>query len=261
MKFKKLTKKNYYQTNNGWLTNSKINDWLKDKCYFYRKNILGTVPPKKTDAMLIGSAVDEWLTKGRKSFDKKYKLVSRRTSGNDYELNQTQYDHIVKMCEKIEIQDAYKSLKKHKKQVILSYPLELGRHFAGIAGMPDFLKINGNHANIVDLKTSAEMDSINKYHWHCENFGYYRQAAMYSLLVYLNYPEITDIICNHLVVEKDSDGIYNVFTYILSDDRIKFEINKILNTLPEVAHETKFAARNASWFDAVTIGGMEKYES
>lgn len=260
MKLKKLTKKNYYQTNNGWLTNSKINDWLKDKDFFFRKHIAGEIPPKKTDSMLIGSAVDEWLTKGRKSFDKKYKLVSRRTTGNDNELNNTQFEHVIKMCQKIESQDAYKALKKHKKQVILSYPLNLGKHFVGIAGTPDFLKIDGAKANIVDLKTSAEMDSVNKYHWHCENFGYYRQAGMYSLLVHLNYPEITDIICNHLVVEKDSDGIYNVFTYILSDDRVKFEMDKILNILPEVAQETKFAPKNASWFDAVTIGGMEKYD-
>ena len=60
----KINAKNYYSVN-GYLSNSKIGDWLRDPYYFYQKHVLGTIPNKQTAAMLIGNAVDEWLTGSR----------------------------------------------------------------------------------------------------------------------------------------------------------------------------------------------------
>ena len=252
-----LKKSNYFSPNNGWLTNSKINDWLKDKQFFYQKHILGTISPKRTDDMLIGLAVDEWLTKSEKSFDKKYSLVKRRNKDNENELNETQFDKISKICMKVEKQSAYKAIKKAKKQKILTMPLNLGKHFKGIAGIPDFLIVNGQQASIIDLKTAQRAASPQMYHWHCEEYGYYRQMAMYGLLVMYNYPEVEQVSYQHLVVEKDTDGIYSVYTYILADDRVRQEMNNLIdNTLPAIAREKDFKSNIASWEDARVIGSL-----
>ena len=77
MKYKRITKANYFKAANGVLSTSKIKDYLLDPNYFYRKHVLGEFPPKITDALIMGSAIDLWLTD---SYEKFNKIISKGTS-------------------------------------------------------------------------------------------------------------------------------------------------------------------------------------
>jgi uncharacterized protein YfkK (UPF0435 family) len=253
-----LTKNNYFSIENKYISNSRINDWLKDKNYFYKKHITGEIENKKTTPMLIGSAVDTWLTGCRKDFENQYIVVSRRNLKNPpiriTELTQTQYNEIVSICESVERQDAYKEMKDHQTQQILTMPMDLGK-FEGLCGIPDWFSIKGDKAVITDLKTAEQAKSAIKYHYHCLDYGYYRQMAVYDLLIRHNYPEVKEIEHRHLVVEKDSDDVNKVYTFILSAERVNMEKENILtNILPDIKKETEFAPSNIKWEDAVVIG-------
>jgi hypothetical protein len=253
----KLTKSNYYSLTNKYISNSKLGDFIKDKNYFYQKHIAGTIPHEVTDPMIIGSAVDTWLTQGEKKFREDYILVSRRSDKDgDYEhqLNPTMYAKIEKMCRRVESQDAYKQLKGSKRQVILQKDIPLGQ-FEGICGMVDFLKIKDDVAYIIDLKTSETIDT-KKYHYHALSYNYYRQMAFYTLLVKHTYPEVQEVVCRHLVVEKDPNEIYTCRTFILSNERIEEEIDFINLKLNEIQLETKWLPNNCSWDQAETIGAL-----
>lgn len=253
----KLTRANYYSLTNKYISNSKLGDFLKDKNYFYQKHIAGTIPHETTDPMIIGSAVDTWLTGGEKKFREDYILVSRRSDKDgDYEhqLNPTMYAKIEKMCRKVESQDAYKKLRGYKRQVILTKDEVLGQ-FTGICGMIDFLKIKDGVANIVDLKTSETIDQ-KKYHYHALSYNYYRQMAMYDFLVRANFPEVKVVNHLHLVVEKDSNEIYTCQTFILSNNRIASEIEYIATVLEQISKETKWLPNNTSWDKAIEIGAL-----
>lgn len=257
----KLNKNNYYSANNKYITNSKLGDYLKDKRYFYEKHVLGKVETEPSDAMLIGKAVDCYLMEGSEEFKKKYVPVLRRNLKDppkDYtEINATMYEDIVKMSERIMSQTAFKELKGYKKQQILQVDMPLGDIFYGIAGTPDWLKMSkdANHCVIVDLKTTQSIDP-NKYYWHCLSYGYFRQQAMYQMLVEKVHG-ITNFKSYHLVMEKDTDKIYNCQVFELDQNKINEEKVFINTLLAEIAQEKLYLPGDTSFVKAYPLGGVE----
>lgn len=256
------TKEEYFTIKNRYLSNSRIGDWLKDKEYFKKRHITGEIESKKSDEFLIGSATDEWLTNSRKSFESKYICVSRRSlknpPANIIELNNSQYSEVVEICESVERQDAYKELKDHQKQQILSMTMDLGTYWVGLAGIPDYFKVDGKNGIITDLKTVEQAKNAVKYHYRCLDYRYYSQAAVYSILLKHNFKEVENIVCRHISVEKDQNHIHHVYTFILDAERIEMEKENILtNILPEIAKEKLFLPSNTSWKEARTIGGID----
>ena len=253
----------YFTIKNRYLSNSRIGDFIKDKHYFYQKHIEGSVEQRRTDAMLIGGAVDCWLTKGRKCFEGEYIVVSRRNLKspplNVIELNQTQMEEITRICVNVEAQDAFKALAGHNTQQILTMPMDLGTHFVGLCGIPDWFKVDGKTAVITDLKTAERADNVVKYFYHCLDYSYFRQAAIYAILVKYNFKEVENVTFRHITVQKDSDHIYKVFTFILDAERIAMERENVLtNILPAIAQEKEFKPSNVKWSDAQIIGSLNE---
>jgi hypothetical protein len=260
-----LTKQNYFTTENKFISNSRIGDFLKDKHYFYQKHITGEIENKKTIPMLVGGAVDTWLTRGKDAFLKEYNILPPKTKRNlknppigIIELTQAQGEEIISICKSVESQDAFKELADHEKQRILTMDMDLGL-FKGICGVPDFFKIDGKTAILTDLKTAERADSPIKYYYHCLDYSYFRQAAFYKILLRYNFKEVEKITFRHLTVQKDVDQIHKVYTFILDDERISMEEENILtNILPEIAKEKDFLPNNVKWSDARTIGSINE---
>lgn len=251
----KLTQKNYYTNKNRYLSNSKISDWLKSKEYFYKRHITGEIVKKETKALFVGKACDLWLTKSRKAFEKKYIQVKRKSKNPPtgiIELSESVYKEIVGICESVEKTTAHKEFKKGRKQVILQMDMKIGL-FDGLCGIPDSLHIDKKtgKAIIDDLKTAKNVDK-KKYYYHALEYGYFRQQAMYQILLE-NTLGITDVISRHLVVEKDSDGIYKVKTYILDQEKINEEKKKLWKIIDNIAKEKKFKDPDVSFKDAEVL--------
>lgn len=247
----KLTHTNYFTNANRYLSNSKISDYLKSKEFFYRKHILGTVEKKETPALIIGKAVDLWLTKSRQHFEKLYIRMEKKNSKLDAKLIQLtarEYDEVVGICEAVEKTKAYKQIKKYKKQQILQHEEKIGL-FDGLCGVPDFYKIDelGN-CIIVDLKTSVTNDT-KKYFYHAKDYGYFRQQAMYQMLLKMIHPEINSIESRHIVVEKDPDKIYKVKTFRLDQDEINKCLEKVFEIIEEIKAEKKWKDKDTTWED------------
>lgn len=252
---KKITNNNYYNQDK-YLSNSKISDYLKDKHYFYRKHILGEIKQEITIPLVKGSAVDTWLTRGEMAFRRDYKVVTARSAKNGdmrWQINEPMYKQIVNICQNVQATDAYKDLKDFKTQQVIQFDIKIGL-FKGLKGIPDWFKIDGNKCIIVDLKTSNTADPV-KYHYHCLDYGYYRQAATYAYILSLNHPELDTFTFRHLVAEKDSDDINNVYTFELDTERVFMEKDNLVdNILPAIASEKKFPKHNCSWEFPTVIG-------
>ena len=71
----------YAERNAGWITASKLKAFDENEIYAKYEYIDLQPPPvtEETDAMLIGTAVDDVLTRGEKYFEASYKVMAKRT--------------------------------------------------------------------------------------------------------------------------------------------------------------------------------------
>ena len=262
----KLTHQNYFSTENKYLSNSKISDWKKgDKQFFYKKHISHEIKKTVTDPMIIGSAVDCYLTEGKEAFNEKYIIVNKRSRKNitiwENQLNQAMYDQIETMCEKLIDTRVYKDIQKdYFAQEVLYDDMDIGV-FKGLSGIPDWYKIIENDKEIIleviDLKTTKSAN-IFKYHYSCLDLNYYTQQAMYQMLLEKKYFKDTKkkVIFDsiHLVLEKDSDNIFNSFLFRLNQERIEKEKVEIMKTIEEIKNEKDFKTPSLNWSNIREIG-------
>ena len=254
-KLNKLSQDNYYTKQNKYLSNSKISDFLKDKCYFKDLHLDNTKSKEVTDAMIVGKAVDCWLTSGVNEFVSKYTLVDRSSKKDDeyeYRLNESMHEQITGICRAVEATDAYKDIidKKYKSQQIFSIDMELG-NFKGLCGIPDWYRIDKSRTCfIIDLKTTADADP-KKYYYHCKEYGYFRQAAMYRRLIRGKYKNIKEFINLHLVVEKGE--INHVFAYELDNAEVVEAGEYLHEIIEQIKEEKDFLSPNPKWEERITI--------
>jgi hypothetical protein len=245
----KLTAANYFTLKNRYLSNSKVNAYLKDKEYFKKLYITGEIKKEPTAALLIGSAVDSIVTGGWKEFNKKFCQVDRRKEQvpkGKINLTNGQNQEAVGLANKLLSQPA------------IQIDMPINADFIGVCGVVDFLDINGNVATITDLKTAAKVENTWKWYWHCKEYGYIQQLAWYGMLVKHNHPEVTKINYRHIVAEKDSDDIYRCFTFIFDDALVQIEENKILHEyLPQISAETEYKSPLCTWSNFQLIDGHQ----
>ena len=161
------------------------------------------------------------------------------------QLNDTMYSKIMDIVDGVKRQEIWQDLKKRewKKQVVLQH------NKMGICGMIDFLKIDGKHATIVDLKTANNAEP-KKYFYHCLDYGYFLQMAFYRTLVGLNYPEVSSFDCYHLTVEKE---LYNCSLFKFDSRLIDGWVQVMCNTLEEMKQTTDFSPKSVGWQDEILI--------
>lgn len=251
---KQLTHKNYYSKDNNYISSSKMKVFIKDKS-LYRRRYIDWEPQEMTDALIIGSAVDAILTGGQKELEKRFTIVSRRSTKEDnddkrIQINPTMAEKIMGISGSVMRQDIWKDLKQKKwqKQVILKDDK------LKICGMLDFLLVDkvNNKAIIVDLKTSNTIEP-KKYYWHAMDYGYPLQMAFYKRLVKSSYPDIKQVECYHLVVEKDSDELYDCALFQFEDEMLDYYDEVITRTLKEMSEEKDYLPKNIGWKDKVHL--------
>lgn len=250
----KLTKRTYFSTANQYLTNSRLGDYEECPEYFYKRHVTGEITKEETRPLIIGSAIDTYLTEGKAKFEKKYVPVARRSKDvpkGIIQLTMGEYGEVISLVEKVQKQKAYKELRGHKRQVLLKHDMPIGL-FKGTAGLLDFLKVDlkNKKAIITDLKSSRTIDP-KKYFFHSLQYNYFRQLAFYGLLVKQNFG-IDDIEYRHLTVCKDE--IMNCQAFIFKKELIENEVPKIQSLLQEISNTKTFKPRDTSFEEAVVIG-------
>lgn len=202
----KLTEKNYYSSdaNKHWMSVSQYKDFCKCEAMAMAK-INGKYEQPKSQALFLGSFVDEMLTGTRKSqikfiadnfadlFQKSSKLhkvaeAERVALVTDYLIedlfaaNNKPYAEIVQALETIERIKKQPLMMKHfksKHQVIMT---------GEIAGVPFKIKMDNYKPNefISDGKYMASLRSPNLFEPMVKYWGYDIQGAVYSEIVRQN---------------------------------------------------------------------------
>ena len=148
----KLTRQNYFTPENKYLSSSKLKEFILDPYFFYRKHVLGEIDKHLTPSMLIGKAVDCWLTRNKAAFYREFTRGALKKDNPDkfaknkdeerFVLTPATYDKVVSMCKTMENISVYKDIlaRDFTSQAILKIDEPTGL-FEGLAGIPDWFKI------------------------------------------------------------------------------------------------------------------------
>jgi len=247
MSQKKLTPKTYFSKKNTALSNSKINDFLKSKNYFYRKHILHTVTRKNTPNMKIGSTVDaivsgttpEYTCKVLKR-DNPELFEEQKGMDPDFFITESQMEEALAHAQNIMKTPAYKWYKKNKAkfQVVLQgeYTTESG-NVLPLCGMADVIvsSIKGT-VYIDDFKVVSYMKltTPDKWKFNCYDFGYFRQLAFYAYLYKQSTKDQRNIVCRHMVSTKVDEDLYKVYLFTIGDDILEQAFEEIEQSLEKI---------------------------
>lgn len=232
------------------ISRSMLVDYLKSPAYYKEKHVLGSIEHKTSPAMILGSAVDCYLTEGKKTFFSRY---SQKQEEGKTRLTPAVYKQALSLSEAVLKTSAYKWIKKN---AYLSQPILVGQcNGVWIKGKLDWLTLKGDTAYVDDLKTSKTIEP-NKYYWHAKTYGYFLQAAFYRMLVLQNYQHISKVVVRHLVVSKEDWPI--VKTFEISPAEMDAADILISETLMSIKAEV-FKDPVVKWKGAEVIGG--KYET
>ncbi len=256
----KLTFANYYTNKNKYLTNSKISCFLHDKPIFKKRYIDGDMPELETNSLIVGKAVDTWIVHGKSVFLRKYeKAVLKKDDPDKFErqkisvkkiLSPALYDKIVAMSENLMETTVMQDIKlNYQKNKIFQADIKMGR-WLGLAGIPDFFQINGNAAAIVDLKTTNVIGE--RFTRHAEEYGYYRQMAMYSYLIGLKYKKVQDF--DYYIIAVENVEPYRVQLYVM-DPYVIANVREDLfnNIIPKIISEKNFKKPDVDWDNYIEI--------
>ena len=257
-----LTHENYHTLENRCLTGSRIGDYNKCPKYFFERHVTGERPGLMTDAIIIGSAVDTWLSEGKEAFQKLFLAVPRRNKKNPpvgyTEITNAMFDEIVSICQVAEEQPAFQELASHKSQEIIQCDWELGDHFNGISFIPDWYTIDEETCIITDLKTANNAE-FTKYFYHCLDFGYFDQMAIATIILRKIHPEIKHFVYRHFIIEKNPNVVPVPYVYFLDNDRVEAAANVLINqTIPKIASDKDFLPKMVDWDGAQTIGELNE---
>lgn len=265
-----IKKEDYFKTNNRVLTRSRLTDYIKCPNFFYRKHITGEIKKEEKKAFAIGSAVDELLT--TMSNMDKYVVISGDGRTKEVKeqrqlaeeaglivLSEDDYNTILGLANAIEATTAWQDLKKKGEfQALVAMDIKIGEHFDHLAGLPDHLLIEGDTCFISDLKTSMTIDK-NKYYYHCKEYGYFLQAALYRFIIGVNHPEIKKFVNQHIVVEKAKD-LWRVQCFELPQEEVDKAMAIIKETIVAIENDKDFKKKDATWGDSILLKPYEKEE-
>lgn len=255
-----LNHDNYYTIENDYLTNSKINVFLKDKPTFKKYYIDRKPEFKETPSLVVGKAVDTWVLHNKTKFNKLYdeavlkkddaEKFIRQKFGNKKLLAPEMYKKIEQMSENLLETQVIKDIRGgFERDKILTEERKDLDYFSGLAGIPDAFQINSDECILVDLKTSNVIG--NKFYWHAKEFGYYRQLAMYTRLIQHNYKQVNSFKYFFVVVQNQEP--YHVQLYKVDNKLVKDNIDLIEYYINEINNEKKFKHNPINWGDYITL--------
>lgn len=238
MKQLKLTSENYYtsEANKLYASNSQIKDFQRCE-YKALKKLNGEIPDITTDAMLMGSYVDEALTGDLEKFKDLHPEIIARTGVNKGCLKAS----FQKCEEMVAVAKADKKFMQYisgDKQVIMT---------GEIFGLPIKIKMDAFDEKrcITDLKTTESLykpywnNDLKCYQTFVEALGYIQQMAIYQEIVFQNIgkrlPCFLAVITkeenvNHEVIKIDDESMHD----LIYGNEFSQGIQPLLNRIKDI---------------------------
>lgn len=258
----RLDHNNYYTRENTAISNSKVGDFLNSKEYYKAKHIDGTIESTTNPSMRIGSMADIYMSTGKeadilKEFsvrtlkrDDPELYEAQKTMNPDQIVSENEYNKAVRIGKRIVDSHLYKWFKDNKTE----FQVILQGQYGGVdvCGMVDALTVIGNKVYIDDFKTSApaSMSNAVKWHFHCKDYGYYRQMAHYREMVAQMHPD-KHIMCRHIVISNDDFAKVKLFTF--APETLVEPLKEFKSAVQAIVNEKDWVDEVPTWDDAIML--------
>lgn len=261
-----LTASNYYTPENTCISNSKVSDFLLSREYYFKRHISRELDFKATVPIKIGRIVDAVFSQEKIPY--MVKVLKR----DDPALFEMQKD----MPDDMFVTEAQMEEGLMRGQAITREPfyqeyLKNGAKFQPIlqgtfcdipvCGMADVISEDENCFYIDDCKSVSPMKlkSAAHWYWNCIEMGYDRQMGAYAWMAgEMGLNNGKPIICRHVVVTKERDGVYKVRLFVLPETMWSSGRNKFLEGATELAAEKNWIDPPLNWNDAEVLGPGNK---
>jgi len=267
-----MTIEKYFSKANKAISNSKVSDYLKSKEYFYFKHVKGTLIEEPSPSMQLGSMIDLAFSSGsldvlRENYavkclkkDDPARFELQKGIPKENLVTEATWSKAIGMSEAIlrEPFFAWYAGKKSETQTPLFGKIVDGDLSVDICGLPDRVTEDGDTIYIDDLKTSApgSMRSAKSWFYHFQDFGYFRQLAVYSYLKKRLKPN-KKIVCRHIVVSSQLEGRYQVQLYVIPESLLIPAFYEFGTIALDIARETEWKDEPITWSSAVTLEAPE----
>ena len=269
-----LTKDNYHSRENNAISNSKVVTYLKSKELYYKRYITGEAEFDITPSIQLGRIVDEVIEHGSLDYFKQnyYVQVKKRDNAElfaklksldpDQILTKDLYSRIENICDRIFRSPFWKFYEENdaKFQVPIKTKRSKNKTEFEICGLVDVLTVIGDTAYIDDLKTTNANSIKTPMAWayHCSDYGYFRQMAIYRELVRIKYTQVKKIFCRHFVVSTAKSDNFPIKLYTISDELLKGLYDGFLNTAYAITVEKDWEDDLPDWEDAIEVPDVLK---
>jgi len=216
---------------------SLLKSYIKDPFYMYRKHVLDAIPFKDSAAMLIGRAVDCYLTESIETFVKLFRPVARRDLKNPpsgyTEMTVADHDKAVRIASEVAKTEAYKFIIENKfiaqHKVVVPYPCGI---FENLSGIIDWYRVDEKGVcTIIDLKTTSKIDP-DKFKFEMMDYEYYLQLRFYGILLSKLIPEIKSF--KYMILAVENVDANRVMMYQLKDEEMFGQELRIGGLLEEI---------------------------
>lgn len=265
----RLTHKNYFTAKNKHISNSKVNDFLLSKEYYYKKHIARTIKEELTPSMQVGKMVDLYVSSGKPSeIAKEFSIKvlksenpelyeAQKLMDQSYIVSKDIYDRAITMGKKIVESNLYRWWKEYDAQ--FQVLLTATYSDVPVCGIADVITVRKDMQTIFidDIKTAAASAMKSPYAWvrHCEEYGYLRQLAHYKAMVQFTpaYPNNYDIVCRHLVIGNQASEWHPIQVYEFSDELLQGWAENFRDIALAISKEKSWKDHIPSWGQALKL--------
>lgn len=263
-----MTPEEYFSAKNDRISNSKVGDFLKSKEFYKARHIDRTEIFEPTPSMQIGSMVDLAFSEG--SVDVLHKKFSVKVLKKDNEVlfqeqklmppemlvTETAMQKALEMSEAVLREPFYAwygSIKTERQTPLLGELVDNGLTIP-ICGLPDIVSDDGETIYIDDLKTAkgSALRSPEAWYWHCLEFGYLRQLAIYRFLIQQRNPG-RKVVCRHVAVSNQKNGRYAVRLFLIPDALLVPAFYEFGTTAIAIMNERDWKDAPIGWEQAVSL--------
>lgn len=267
-----LNQLNYYTPANTCISNSKVSDFLLSREYYFKRHISRELDFKATVPIKIGRIVDAVFSQEKIPY--MVKVLKRddpdlfeiqKTMDDDLFVTEAQMEEGLMRGQAITREPFYQEYLKNgaKFQPILQAEIRWPDVASAIqiCGMADVISEDDEHFYIDDCKSVSPMKlkSAAHWYWNCIEMGYDRQMGAYAGMAQeMGLNNGKKIVCRHVVVTKERDGVYKVRLFVLPEEMWDRGGQKFVKGVVALAAEKNWIDPPLNWNDAEVLGPGNK---